>query len=777
MTTFELRLPADRLIPEGTSLIITGPPPKSYTIGLVEPSPCTNACPAGVNVKAYVSLIAAGRFAEALEVIRERNPLPGICGRVCTHPCEAVCNRNQVDSPVAIRWLKRFAADWELTNSSGKPAKIKTTRPEKVAVIGSGPSGLTAANDLVRQGFDVTIFEALPEAGGMLRVGIPAFRLPRNILTAEIDYLQNMGIKIKTGQKISGKDALQKLFERGFKAIYLAIGAQAGKKLSIRGEPKRGTLDAVTFLNEVNLAAAGKPGNNVIIIGGGNAAVDSARTALRLGCENVQIVYRRTRQEMPADEEEIVEAEHEGVKITYLATPVELIKVKDRTTGLKCRKMKLGESDESGRRRPVPIEGSEYVIECDTVIAAVSQELRLDFGLDDIEQTHWNTVLADENTMATTMPGVFAGGDAVSGPSTVINAIAAGHRAAGAISRYLTGKPLVAKSPPKSATELEIKIPFDQRPAGQRAAMPAKEISERLGNFDEIEFGFDEATAVAEAQRCLRCGPCTECDSCVALCDKQPVMLAIPDQFHEYFFRVPKELQKQIKAHDGLPATLQTGKTSAIPVVLRSLQPEVATTVCRGCGECVRVCPYEAVHLIAAENNLSVSQVDSELCRSCGICVAACPNGAMLPGHTDYRWLDARLAQIKPGEINLVVFSCRWNGSSLAATEISKLQATGVNLNLIQTTCGGRIEPGFVLRAISAGATGVLITTCADADCHYGTGASRTKASFEEIKNLVHVLGTDTRHIGLTQIPGEDAKQFLQVIYEFSEQLKKLAGN
>ncbi len=768
----------DKIFPANSTLIIDGPQRQEYTVGPVEPSPCTMACPAGVNVKAYVSLMAAGRFREALEVIRERNPLPGICGRVCTHPCEAACNRNQVDQPVAVRWLKRFAADWELANQIADPVPFNTAKTGKIAVIGSGPSGLTAANDLVRQGYAVTVFEAMDEPGGMLIAGIPAYRLPRKILSTEIKYLEKLGIKIRTGEKISGDKALEKLFAQGYKAIYLAIGAQDGKKLNIKGEGKtEGVLDAVTFLNQVNLSAASKPGDNIIVIGGGNSAVDSARTALRLGSKKVHIVYRRTRQEMPADEEEIVEAEHEGVEITYLVAPLEVLVDSDKITGLKCQKMKLGKPDDSGRRRPVPIEGSEFTIECDTVISAVSQQLRLDFGLGEVELSRWNTLAADESTMATSQPGIFAGGDAVTGPSTVIDAIAAGHRAAESIMRYLDNEPLQADPLPAPGTEFEIKIDIDQRPAQNRAVMPAKKIQQRLGNFDEVEFGFDETTAIAEARRCLRCGPCVECDSCLTLCDKQPVLLTIPDQSGEYLFRVPAALQSQIKASGGLSVDLKTGGKATSPVLLQSLQPQVAANICRGCGECINICEYDAISMIPTEGDLSVSVVNNDLCRSCGTCVATCPNGAMLPGYTDYQWLDSKLAHLKPGKINLVVFSCRWNGSSLAADEISKLQSGRINLNLVQTICGGRIDPSFTLRAISAGATGVLISTCADDDCHYGTGASQTKAAFEETKNLVHILGTDTRRIKLIQIPGNDSVEFIKAVKSFGTKLKKLASN
>ncbi|MHC4859847.1 MAG: FAD-dependent oxidoreductase, partial [Planctomycetota bacterium] len=376
----------------------------------VEASPCAVACPAGVQVKSYVTLISAGRFQEALEVVRERNPFPGICGRVCTHPCEESCKRGDADEPLAIRQLKRFIADWEIENpAEAKPQRIEPTYEERVAIVGSGPAGLTAAGDLIRLGYPVTIFEALAKPGGMMIAGIPEFRLPREIIESEIRAIEDLGVEIKTSTPIGPELTFDDLKAQGYEALFLAIGAHKGRKLGIPGE-ERG-YDAVEFLREVNLGKAKKPGDQVVVVGGGNSAIDAARPALRLGSKKVTIVYRRTRQEMPADVGEIEETLEEDIEIHFLASPLEVVlDKKGKVTGMKVIQNELGEPDDSGRRRPVPIEGSEFVVPCDSVIAAISQSPDLGFLPEghEIKLTRWNTFEVDEKTFMTNVPGIFS---------------------------------------------------------------------------------------------------------------------------------------------------------------------------------------------------------------------------------------------------------------------------------------------------------------------------------------------------------------------------------
>ncbi|UCF78278.1 MAG: FAD-dependent oxidoreductase [Candidatus Eiseniibacteriota bacterium] len=418
-------------------------PPQLYNIETEVPV-CVETCPANVNVRTYVGLIADGKYTEAVDVVRQTNPLPAVCGRVCHHPCESACNRGKYDEPIAIDALKRFASDYEMKlRQDGKlpfPKPTKKKRNSKVAVVGSGPAGLTVAYDLALKGRECTIFEAAPVPGGMLWLGIPEYRLPRHVIQYDIDYIQALGVELKLNSPVGKDPSVDDLFKQGFRAVFLGVGAHQGLKLGVPGEEElEGILDCVVFLRDINLGNKEKPGEKVTVIGGGNSAIDSARTAMRLGCEEVSILYRRSRLEMPANSWEIDEAEREGVKIHYLAAPVKMLGKNGRVSSMLCTKMRLGKLDASGRRRPIPVEGSEFKIQTDCVVPAISQEPDLSFLQEGhgLEISKWNSFVVNEKTMATNRPGVFAAGDCVTGPATVIQAIAAAHVAAKSIEKYL----------------------------------------------------------------------------------------------------------------------------------------------------------------------------------------------------------------------------------------------------------------------------------------------------------------------------------------------------
>ncbi|NIM14709.1 MAG: FAD-dependent oxidoreductase [Candidatus Aminicenantes bacterium] len=472
------------------------------------PAPCQNACPAGIDVPSYVALISHKQYKEALELILEDNPFPSICGRTCTHSCEFECKRGELDNPISIMYLKRFAADLGMDRAKDiKPLLI--TKKEKVAIIGAGPAGLTAAYYLIRMGYAVTVFEALPVAGGMMVVGIPEYRLPRDIINAEIEAITALGVEIKTNTKI-GKDITIDKLRKDYGAIFLAVGAHKGRKLGIQGEDKyKGFIDSIDFLRDVNFGNKTKPGNNVVVIGGGNSAVDAARTALRLGAAEVNIVYRRSRVEMPAFKGEVDAAEEEGVKLHILVAPTRIVGEKGRVTGLEGIRTELGKPDASGRRRPVPIQGSEFIIPCDVIIPAISQEPEIAELIKDTElkTTAWNTFEVDADTLETNIPGIFAGGDDVTGPATIIEAIAAGQRAAAAIDKYFNKEKLQWRFKPVIPKRLikQIEIADEEIEKLKREEMPCIKALQRINNFDEVELGYTEEMCVNEAKRCLRC--------------------------------------------------------------------------------------------------------------------------------------------------------------------------------------------------------------------------------------------------------------------------------
>lgn len=492
--------------------------PSAYVIDKQGESPCSATCPAGVNAHGYVALISQGKFKEAMEVLRRTMPFAGVCGRICTHPCESECERGKVDEPIAIRALKRFMVDYELKNEREKATPVEKTKKEKIAVIGSGPAGIACAYDLIKAGYPVTIFEASPKAGGMLRYGIPEYRLPKEILDKEINYVRELGAEIKTNTAIQNIDAI---FGQGYKAIFLATGAWVSQKMDIPGEDAEGVMHAIDFLKQVSDGKKVELGNKVAVVGGGNAAVDAARTALRLGAKEVNVIYRRSRAEMPAIPSEIDEMEQEGVKIRYLTTPVEVIALGGKLARIKCINMELGEPDASGRRRPVPIKGSEFEMDIDTIILATGQAVDKSMLPRSIGLTNSGTVVADPVTLQTNLKGVFAGGDVVSGPATVIEAIAAGKEAAISIDRYLQGIDLKEGRPQERQRVKD--VPKKGVVKKARAVMPVLSVSERVRSFKEVESGFDEKKAVEEANRCLNCAVCSECLECVKACERKAV--------------------------------------------------------------------------------------------------------------------------------------------------------------------------------------------------------------------------------------------------------------
>jgi len=509
-------------------------------------APCRRACPAGTDLPRVLTLISEGKFLEAYNLIREENPLPGICGRVCYHPCEAACNRAEFDEAVSIRALERFVSDVACEEgSSPKPSSARKGR--KIAIVGSGPAGLACAYFLAREGFPSVIYEAEPEPGGMLRVGIPPYRLPREVLDREIEAIAGLGVEFQLGLRVGQDIGLEELYER-YDALFIATGAHCSRPMKIEGEDEPGVMAGLEFLKLVNAGHSLDVGKHVLVIGGGNTAIDAARTALRLGAE-VKIVYRRTRSEMPAHPEEIEEAEQEGIELIFLAAPKK-IQREGGALEVEFIRMELGEPDESGRKRPVPIEGSEFSLRADLLIKAIGEEPSL-------PQVEGESKVTVGNPHALLQrAGVFLGGDALSGPSTVVEAIASGKEKAFEIIRYLREAQALGgeRRLPEEKLSFE-RINLDYFVPTPRVKSPRLPARERIKGFPEVIKTITPDEALRESKRCFSCGVCNSCDNCWVFC---------PDV--------------AISRGDGLY--------------------EVNLDYCKGCGICAQECPRGVISLV-----------------------------------------------------------------------------------------------------------------------------------------------------------------------------------
>ncbi|MFH1263028.1 MAG: molybdopterin-dependent oxidoreductase [Pseudomonadota bacterium] len=589
--------------------------------------PCQLACPAEIDIQGYLALAALGKYEDAIRLIKEDNPLPAICGRVCTRPCEVRgCRRTLLDEPVGIDYIKRYLADMDLGRK--EPFKMAAPPPngKKVAIVGGGPAGLSCAHYLALRGYAAHIFEALPEAGGMLRYGIPEYRLPKEILDLEISQILDLGVLLSTNVSLGKDFTIASLKEQGFGAIFLAIGAWQSSEMRVQNENLPGVLSGIEFLKAFGLRKKPEVHGKVLVVGGGNTAIDCARTALRLGAKEVRIVYRRTKNEMPANAVEIEEAEHEGVQIDLLVAPQKVIEKNGKVAALECLRMELGEPDASGRRSPKPVRGSEFEIPCDFVIAAIGQATTvsdflgggvanfLPFG-ETLNLTRWKTVAVNEGTFETSVEGVFSGGDVVTGAATAIEAIAAGRKTAHAIDRYLTtGKAEAEPQEFNSRRDLFRKITKEDLRAGSRYArrqMAVLPVEERISSFAEVEQGYTPEDVVREAHRCLECG-------CLAL-------------FHCRLREYATEYDAEVKSFMGEAKEYKLDGTH--PLI------ELDPNKCILCSRCVRVCgEVVGAHAYGLINRgfstvvkptLGGSLLDTD-CVSCGLCLSTCPTGAIV---------------------------------------------------------------------------------------------------------------------------------------------------
>ena len=479
-------------------------------------APCMDACPIHLDIPGYVECIREGKFQESFDIITEKLPLPGVVGRVCVRPCEEHCRRATLDDPVSIKYLKRFVADCNLEKNkdvSYEPAPSEKTG--KVAIIGAGPGGLTCGYHLALMGHEVTIYERLGEPGGMAAMGIPDYRLPRDILGFETDQIKKIGVTIKYNSMV-GRDVKLPDIEKENDAVFIAIGAQSSTSMRLEGEDEGydGFIPGVQYLLDINMGNDPYPeGRKVLVVGGGNVAIDCVRSSFRIGKDDVNLVYRRTKKEMPADPVEITDAEEEGVQFHYLTTPTKILTEEGKVVGVECIRMELGEPDESGRRRPVPIEGSEFVVDCDVLVPAIGQAIDITLleGEDKVETTRKKTLIVDESTKQTNNPKIFSAGDCVTGPSSLIGACAGGRKAAANIDRLINGKKLDATDEDyfdKLFNDVKVFDPSEEIGfLGGRKRLHLKMLppDDRKKTFDEVEQGYNIPEAISEADRCLRC--------------------------------------------------------------------------------------------------------------------------------------------------------------------------------------------------------------------------------------------------------------------------------
>jgi formate dehydrogenase major subunit len=577
--------------------------------------PCKHNCPADVDAQAYIALISMGKYEEALRVIKENNPLPLSIGRVCVRDCENACRRHHVDDAVAVNYLKRFVADIDMKDSW--VPEVKERNGKKIAVIGGGPAGLTAAYYLTLEGYQVKIFEKLPALGGMLRYGIPEYRLPKQVLDTEIQWILDLGIDVETGVELGVDFSVEELKAQGYDSVFVGVGAHKASKMRLDGEDKtEGVFRGIDFLRELILSYTPKLEGTVAIVGGGNTAIDAARTALRCGADSVKLIYRRSIKEMPAHHEEIEAAQEEGVEMLFLTNPTSILSKDGKLKGVECIKMELKDAGDGSRPRPVPIEGSEYVVDCNYLVSAIGQGVDTTFIEKDkeMELESWGTIIVNEDTLETSIPGVFAGGDAVTGPLTAVASIGQGKQAALSIMNYLdplndAGRKSNFVSMRHNLSQLTDRE-FEDQSKIKRSKMNELDVNERIKTFDEVELGLCDSEVGDETTRCLECG-CSEYYDCTLI--------------------------KHGQTH-GVDIKNFVGETKKYKVDTRHPFITMDANKCINCGRCVRTCAevlkvsalgfvhrgFKSVVAPAMEKALADTN-----CISCGNCIDTCPTGAL----------------------------------------------------------------------------------------------------------------------------------------------------
>jgi indolepyruvate ferredoxin oxidoreductase, alpha subunit len=566
-------------------------------------APCTGACPLGVDARGYIALIKQGKFDEALSLVREKNPFPAITGRLCARPCEKVCRRGDIDQPVAIDLLKRYLADHEQ-----RPAPALTPvdeRDAKVAIVGSGPAGLMAAYELRHYGYPVTLFEALPVAGGTMAVATPRFRLPEDVLQREIDTVRRMGAEIRLNTRIGEAVRLGDLRDQGYKAIFLAPGAHKARALNLPGEDAEGVVDVLTFLKNSALHPEGVAGARVVVLGANERCLNAARTAVRLGAKQVTVVFSRTRKELPVDASEIPEAEKEGILFQLLSVPTRIVTSRGKASGAAIRQARLGSPSSLGRTKVASLEGPEKRLKADLVLISPGYVPDLS-GLEaDVHRTAWDTIHVDPVTLAAGVEGLFAGGDAVTGPKNFIESLAAGKRGALSIHRYLSGEETETDLAAEGVSAELVSVNLDRVEPHQRIDEPLLPVESRTAGFEEVRRLPEREAIVAEAERCLHCGACTHCDTCMSQCPEEAIS------------KNERGYQIDYSKCTGCRVCVRECPTSAIDMP--------AIGACIGCGLCLK--RFECPSLIRGKDGRV--EINRLTCVDCGLCAQACSQGGI----------------------------------------------------------------------------------------------------------------------------------------------------
>lgn len=675
---------------------------------LSEEAPCILACPIRQDARDYVQLIARGRFHEAFRIVRERNPLPSACGRICTHPCETKCRRNSTEAPIAIAWLKRFLAD----NFSEEIKKTSTKLyPEKIAIIGAGPAGLTAANDLALLGYSCTVFESNPTPGGMLRMGVPTYRLPRNAIDKDVAFIKNLGVEIKYNITFGKDITFDSLKKQGYAAIFISVGLPEGRNLNIEGNDLDGVILGVPFLREVNTTGKASIGRKILVVGGGAVAMDCARTALRLKPDSVSVACLESRNEMPTTDFEIEEAIHEGVKLYNSVGPKRIIGRNGKVTGLETLKVKYV-FDEQNRFNPAFFEGTESIIEADTIILAIGQTSDLSFlkGQGGIEVTRGGTIVVNPDTFSTSVHGIYAGGDIVLGRGTMTESMSHGKKAAIAIHNALRKTNFKDKNwdnKPPVPDIVSSRIPLIKKE--KRQDMPTLSIDKRLNTFDEVELGYSLDTAIKEAQRCMNCGSgaivdnnlCVGCLTCVRICP----------------FEVPE---------------IKRGNSTAY-----------IDGDCQSCGLCIVECPAKAISFKTPFEDRGINALKEV-------------------------FQDSSIHNMKPLIIN---FYCQYGGLHYFDADDTR-RPINDHVKHIGVLGLGKVDPALYLNAFNRGADGVLVTACKGDLCHFCREQEWLEKRTQFAARLISEAGINTVRFRVYFISSQKDNELFEIIEEMTREIK-----